>query len=180
VRSIPVLDLIYPQEVTDGVLLPDQGDKALFRGRFDMFAKFWGVKQVGVLAIGLGLSAGALVQAAQGGALAQSVRVPQGVRANGQPLPAGTYTLRVSSEAVTPVVGQAADSARWVEFVQGGQVRGKELASVVAPADVKAVTESVPSAASRGVVHALRGNEYVRIWVNEGGTQYLVHLVAGR
>ena len=111
-------------------------------------------------------------------ALAQSVRIPAGVRANGQSLPAGVYTLRVSSDPVAPVVGQGPDSARWVEFVQGGQVRGKELASVVAPADVKAVAKRTPPAEGRGIVHVLRGAEYIRVWVNHGGTQYLVHLTA--
>jgi hypothetical protein len=105
-----------------------------------------------------------------------TVRIPQGVTANGQPLPAGSYSVRVSSEAVTPVVGQGADAARWVEFVQNGQVRGKELASVVAPADVKAVAKRTPPAEGRGLVHVLRGAEYVRVWVNHDGAQYLVHL----
>ena len=105
-----------------------------------------------------------------------TVRIPQGVTANGQPLPAGSYTVRVSSEAVTPVVGQGPDAARWVEFVQNGQVRGKELASVVAPADVKAVAKRTPPAEGRGLVHVLRGAEYVRVWVNHDGAQYLVHL----
>jgi hypothetical protein len=105
-----------------------------------------------------------------------TVRLPQGVTANGQPLPAGTYSVRVSSEAVTPVVGQGPEAARWVEFVQNGQVRGKELASVVAPADVKAVAKRTPPAEGRGLVHVLRGAEYVRVWVNHDGAQYLVHL----
>lgn len=110
--------------------------------------------------------------------LASSVRIPQGVSANGQPLPAGTYTVRVSSEAVTPVVGQGPDSAKWVEFVQNGQVRGKELASVVAPADVKAVAKRTPPPSGTGVVQVLRGADYVRVWVNHQGAQYLVHLAA--
>jgi len=110
--------------------------------------------------------------------LAQSVRIPAGVRANGQSLPAGVYTLRTSGEPVTPVVGQGPDSARWVEFVQGGQVRGKELASVVAPADGKAVAKPTPPAQGLGIVHVLRGAEYIRVWVNSGGSQYLVHLTA--
>lgn len=110
--------------------------------------------------------------------LANSVRIPAGVTANGQPLPAGTYTLRVSSEPVAPVVGQGPDSARWIEFVQNGQVRGKELASVVAPADVKAVAKRTPPTQGVGLVHVLRGSEYVRVWVNHAGAQYLVHLSA--
>ena len=128
-----------------------------------------------VAAMSLGASAPML---AQGEAtLASSVRIPQGVTANGEALPAGTYTLRLSSEPVAPVVGQGADSARWVEFVENGEVRGKELATVVAPPDVKAVAKRTPPAEGNELVQVLRGNEYLRIWVNEGGTQYLVHLV---
>jgi hypothetical protein len=125
---------------------------------------------------GSGTTAPTSAVAAQ--ALAQSVRIPAGVRANGQPLPSGVYTLRVSGDPVAPVVGQGPDSARWVEFVQGGQVRGKELASVVAPADVKAVAKRTPPTEGRGIVHVLRGAEYIRVWVNNSGTQYLVHLTA--
>ena len=113
---------------------------------------------------------------AQDQTLASNVQIPRGVLANGQPLPAGTYTIRLSAEPVTPVVGQSEDSARWVEFVQNGQVRGKELATVVAPADVKVVAKRTPPAQGRGLVQLLRGDEYVRIWVNHEGTQYLIHL----
>jgi hypothetical protein len=103
------------------------------------------------------------------------VRFPRAVVANGQPLAAGSYTVRLTGDPVTPVVGQK-DSERWVEFVQGGQVRGKELASVVAPADIKAVAEMTPPAAGTSKVQMLRGADYLRVWVNRGGTHYLVHL----
>jgi len=110
--------------------------------------------------------------------LASSVRIPAGVKANGQPLPSGAYTVRVSADPVTPVVGQGPEAAKWVEFVQAGQVKGKELASVVAPADVKAVAKRTPPTAGSGLVHTLRGSDYVRVWVNHNGSQYLVHLSA--
>jgi hypothetical protein len=63
-----------------------------------------------------------------------------------------------------------------VEFLQAGQVKGKELASVVAPADVKAVAKIAPPSAGASKVQLLRGAEYLRVWVNKGGTHYLVHL----
>lgn len=105
-----------------------------------------------------------------------TVRLPSKVSANGQALAAGTYTLRLSQEPVTPVVGQGPNAARWIEFVQGGQVKGKELASVVDPADVKAVAKRNPPAAGRPLVQALRGSDYIRVWVNHAGTQFLIHL----
>src|SRR5262245_51647381 len=105
-----------------------------------------------------------------------SVQLPRAVVANGQPLPAGTYTLRLSNDAVTPVVGQAPESAKWVEFVQGTAVKGRELATVVGAPDVKAVAKMAPPAAGSAKVQLLRGADYLRIWFNRAGTQYLVHL----
>ena len=116
------------------------------------------------------------LMAAQEGETLGSVRLPRGVAANGQPLAAGTYTARLSSEPVTRVVGQPVDSTRWVEFVQAGQVRGRELATVVSPADVKAVAKGTPPAPGTARVQLLRGGEYLRVWLNRGGTQYLIHL----
>jgi len=118
----------------------------------------------------------ALPFAVEGQALG-SVQVPRAVVANGQPLPAGTYTLRLSNDAVTPVVGQSPEAAKWVEFVQGTTVKGKELASVVSPADVKAVAKITPPAPGSAKVQVLRGADYLRVWFNRAGTQYLVHLV---
>ena len=104
-----------------------------------------------------------------------SVKIPA-VTANGQALPAGTYTLRLSGDAVTPVVGQSADAAKWVEFVQGGQVKGKELATVVPAAEVKQIAKMAPPAAGTAKVQTLKGADCVRVWINKGGTNYLVHL----
>jgi hypothetical protein len=46
---------------------------------------------------------------------------------------------------------------------------------VVAPADVKAVAKRPPPASGSPLVQTL-GSEYVRIWINQGGSQYLVYL----
>lgn len=139
-----------------------------------MIAKSWWVRTTACSVLASTVSIVALSAQAAPEALA-TVSIPRAVTANGQPLPAGTYGVRLSSEKVAPVVGQGPDSARWVEFVQGGQVRGKELATVVAPADVKAVAKRTPPAEGRGFVTAI-GSEFVRVWVNYGGSQYLVHL----
>jgi hypothetical protein len=134
------------------------------------------VVTVAALAIGLiGWGASAYGQA--GAQSLGTIRLSQAVRANGQALPAGTYTLRLTSENASPVVGQAATSARWVEFVQGGQVRGRELATVVAASDIATVGKTkTPPGPGTSRVHALKGGDYVRIWLNSGGTHYLVHL----
>ncbi len=121
------------------------------------------------------LVAGAASLVAQAETLA-TVRIPRAVLANGQPLAAGTYAVRVSAEAVTPVVGQAADATRWVEFVQSGQVRGKELATVLAGDAVAAVVEGRGPASGSAKVELLKGEEYLRVWINNRGTHYLIHL----
>ena len=140
-----------------------------------MYAKSF----AGWLIAGLVATAPLAVLAQSTGQSLGTVRLPQSVTANGQPLAAGTYTVRVTDASVTPVVGQPADSSRWVEFVQGGDVKGRELATVVTPADVKAVTEMNPPAPGASKVQTLRGGDYLRVWVNRGGTQYLVHLATG-
>jgi hypothetical protein len=107
-----------------------------------------------------------------------SVNIPRQVTADGQALKAGTYSVRLSSEAVKPVVGVSAGSTAWVEFVQGGKVLGRELASVVTAAEAKQVVEGTPPASGAAKVQLLKGSDYIRIWINRGGTHYLVHLTA--
>jgi hypothetical protein len=106
-----------------------------------------------------------------------SVRIPTQVTANGQALAAGTYTLRVSADAVAPVVGQTPSASKWIEFVQGGQVKGKEIATVATADDVKQIAEMTPPAAGTAKVQTLKGADYVRVWINHGGTHYLLHLM---
>lgn len=105
-----------------------------------------------------------------------SVTLSKKVMANGQPLAAGTYTVRVSNDNVTSVVGQSPDAEKWVEFVQGGQVKGKELATVVTGPDAKTVLKGKAPAAGSAKVEELKGADYVRVWINKGGSTYLIHL----
>jgi hypothetical protein len=130
---------------------------------------------VGLCAVMFGLAL-ATASAQTPGQSLGSVRLTQTVKANGQDLPAGTYTLRLTSDAVAPVVGQSPDAAQWVEFVQGGQVKGKELATKVAAAEVKQIAKMAPPAAGASKVQMLKGADYVRVWLNRAGTHYLVHL----
>jgi hypothetical protein len=129
--------------------------------------------------VGVALALGATLAAQAAQQTLGTVRIPQQVTANGQPLPAGTYTVRLSSETVPPVVGQAPEATHWVEFVQGGQVRGREMASVVPAAEVQAIAEMTPPGPGTSKVQMLKGSEYIRVWVNRGGTHYLVHLTTG-
>jgi hypothetical protein len=127
---------------------------------------------------------------AQGGGAAQvpagetslgTVSIPRAVMADGKPLPAGRYTLRLTPDtATTPAPGADPQLSRWVEFVQNGQVRGRELASIV-PADQVKDTMPGPDMPARGRtagarVEMLRGGDYLRVWVTRNGTNYLLHL----
>lgn len=105
-----------------------------------------------------------------------SVRLTRAVTANGEPLTPGTYTLRLTPEAPKMAVGLPEGESRWVEFVQGGQVRGREVATVLTPEAMKKISEGAPPAPGTARVQMLKGNDYLRVWVFRGGTHYLVHL----
>ena len=85
--------------------------------------------------------------------------------------------VRLTPEEAKPdVKGQTAALERWVEFLQGNQVKGREVVSIVPDTEIAQVAEGkrVPSGSSR--VEMLKGNEYVRVWINRGGNNYLIHL----
>ncbi len=105
-----------------------------------------------------------------------SVRIPRAVKANGQDLPAGTYQLRVTETTASPAAaGQTPQYERWAEFLQGGKVMGREVVTVVPAADIKQVAEMAPPPAGGARTDVLKGNDYLRLWVNRGGNHYLIH-----
>jgi hypothetical protein len=109
-----------------------------------------------------------------------SVRISRPVTADGKPLPAGTYQVRVTAQEAKPeAVGTTEPLERWVEFVQRGQVRGREVVSIVPQAEIKMVVKDAPPRANASKVQVLRGNEYLRLWFNKAGNHYLIHLPLG-
>jgi hypothetical protein len=109
-----------------------------------------------------------------------TVHLTKAVTADGKPLPAGTYQVRLTAEEAKPdAVGASKNVERWVEFVQGGTVKGREVVSIVPEAEVKTVVKDTPPAAGASKVQVLRGNEYVRVWINKAGNHYLIHLPTG-
>lgn len=110
-----------------------------------------------------------------------TVRLPRAVTADGKPLPAGTYTLRVTAQEARPeAVGTTENLERWAEFVQRGSVKGREVVSIVPESEIKMVVKDAPPRAGGAAkVQTLRGNDYVRVWVNRGGNHYLIHLPTG-
>jgi hypothetical protein len=108
-----------------------------------------------------------------------SVRLTKAVTADGKPLPAGTYQVRLTAQEAKPdAIGASKNIERWVEFVQNGTVKGREVVSIVPQAEVKQVVKDAPPAAGASKVQVLRGNEYVRVWINKAGNHYLIHLPA--
>ena len=109
-----------------------------------------------------------------------SVRITRGVTADGKPLAAGTYTVRVTAQEAKPeAVGTTETLERWAEFVQRGEVKGREVVSIVPAAEAKVVAKDAPPRAGGSKVQMLRGNEYLRVWFNKGGHFYLIHLPTG-
>jgi hypothetical protein len=111
-----------------------------------------------------------------------TVTIPRAVTADGKPLARGRYTLRLTAQAAQPTVpGQLPDLNRWVEFLQGGQVKGREVVSIV-PADEVDDTQPGPDMSPGTVrrtgtrVEMLKGGEYLRVWISRAGHHYLVHL----
>jgi hypothetical protein len=107
-----------------------------------------------------------------------SVTLSHKVTADGKPLAAGTYQVRLSDETPKPGVGQSPEAERYVEFVQGGKVVAREVATVVADADAKAIIKGPSPAKGGSRVDMLKGNDYVRVWINRGGNNYIIHLPA--
>jgi hypothetical protein len=103
-----------------------------------------------------------------------SVTLTRKVLADGQPLAAGTYQVRLSSEQVKPVVGESPQSERYVEFVRAGKVEGREVATVIPNDDMSTMKYGRPPVNS-SKVEMLRGGDYLRVWINSGGNNYLIH-----
>jgi len=108
-----------------------------------------------------------------------TVRIPKEVKADGKPLPAGTYQVRLTTDEAKPdAVGTSGKLERWVEFVQKGAVKGREVVSIVPQSEIKLVEKDAPPPANGSKVQMLKGNDYLRVWINKGGNHYLVHLPA--
>jgi hypothetical protein len=117
-------------------------------------------------------------QVPAGEAALGSVRLPRSVMADGKALKAGTYQVRLTAQAASPAVaGQSME--RWVEFVQGGKVVGREVVSIVPAAEAKDLQpgpDAPVSTRSGSKVEMLKGNEYLRVWINRAGVGYLIHM----
>jgi hypothetical protein len=131
-----------------------------------------------VSAVGVG---SAIAQTPSGGAQNRAaalgtVTLNKRVMADGKPLAPGTYQVRLSNEDVKPAAGQAPDSEKWVEFVRGGKVAGREVATVVSADDIGKIAKGKRPRANGSTVEMLKGGDYWRVWINRSGTNYIINL----
>ena len=74
---------------------------------------------------------------APGAMVLGTVRLPKGVKADGKELAAGSYQVRLTADEAKPdAKGSSEKLERWVEFVKGGKVAGREVVSIVPAAEV--------------------------------------------
>lgn len=114
------------------------------------------------------------------GAAIGSVRLPQPVMADGKVLAAGTYEIRVTHDRIEPARGQSPDGERWIAFVVNGAVAGREVATVVSSEEIEKIAKCAPPNAGTSRVDLLKGGDYVRVWVNDGGTHYIINMPPSR
>jgi hypothetical protein len=105
-----------------------------------------------------------------------SVHIPKNVKADGKALSAGTYQVRLTPQTASPdAKGQTASHERWVEFVKGGKVEGREVVTIIPQAEIAKVQKDAPPKANSAKIETLKGGDYMRLWINRGGNHYLVH-----
>ena len=122
---------------------------------------------------------GPAVVAPEGQIALGSVHIPKSVKADGKALAAGTYQVRLTPQTATPdAKGQTAALERWVEFVKGGKVAGREVVTIIPQSEIDKVQKDAPPKANAAKVETLKGGDYMRLWINKGGNHYLVHFPA--
>ena len=105
-----------------------------------------------------------------------SVTLSKAVMADGKKLPAGTYQVRVTEQAPNPETkGTSKGLERWLEFAQGGQVKGREVVTIIPQSEIQHVQKDTPPASNGSKFETLKGGDYTRLWINRGGNHYLVH-----
>jgi hypothetical protein len=108
-------------------------------------------------------------------------RLPKAVTADGKPLPAGTYTAKVTAQEAKPeAVGTTEPLERWAEFSRGKTVQGREVVVIVPEPEIKLVVKDTPPrSGGPAKVQTLRGNDYIRVWFNRAGNHYLIYFPTG-
>jgi hypothetical protein len=110
------------------------------------------------------------------GASLGSVTLNRRVMADGKPLAPGTYQVRLTGETPKPGVGQSPDGERYIEFVRGGKVVAREVATVVPASEIAQIAKGARPPAGGVRVELLKGNDYMRVWINRGGANYIINM----
>jgi hypothetical protein len=106
-----------------------------------------------------------------------SVRLAKAVKADGKSLAPGTYQVRLTAQSATPdAKGETPASERWVEFMKGGKVAGREVVTIISSSEIGQVQKDTPPKVNGSKVEMLKGGDYVRVWINKGGNHYLIHM----
>src|SRR5581483_5220870 len=96
-------------------------------------------------------------QAPEGQLALGSVHIPKPVKADGKPLPAGTYQVRLTADTASQdAKGQTKSLERWAEFMKGGKVVGREVVTIVPQADTSKVQKDSPPKAGMAKVETLK------------------------
>ena len=127
----------------------------------------------------VGALAGALAATtafAQTGTNLGTVTLGKKVMADGKPLAAGTYQVRLTTDEPKPGVGQEAGAEKYVEFVRGGKVAGREVATIISSQDIGKIAKGKHPKPGASSVELLKGGDFYRVWINKGGTNYLINM----
>jgi hypothetical protein len=55
-------------------------------------------------------------------------------------------------------------------------VVGRALATVIPQSEIGQISKGPKPAVGGSRVDMLKGNDYVRVWINKGGQNYLIHM----
>jgi len=119
-------------------------------------------------------------QSAMGTTSIGSVHLTQSVLADAMPLAAGTYQVRLTGDQPAPAAGASPGAERWIEFVKGGRVAGREVATVISSADIATIAKGPRPAPNASRVDALKGGDYVRVWIHQADNHYIINMPSAR
>jgi hypothetical protein len=137
------------------------------------------MKRVAIVTALVGAFAAATAYAQSGspaGATLGTVHIAHSVLADGKPLSAGTYQVRLTNDEPKPGAGQAEGAERYVEFLRGGRVVGREVATVVSADDIGKIAKGARPKPGTSLVQLLKGGTYWRVWINKNGTNYIINM----
>jgi hypothetical protein len=129
-----------------------------------------------VAAIALATPVGAHHQTAGKSHAIATVTITEPVKADGKPLAPGTYEVWILDDRPN-LTGTPSNAQRVVELHQGGKMVAKEVAEVFAAGERPVGTSGAAGTRmGKATVQKLRGGEFLRIAISDGGARYLIHL----